>query len=287
MKFSRIVIILFCIFAINNAFSQSLPGIRVGFGMSTMAIAGDNPNTWPFASKLDPKGFAGANFSGPQLGASLKFYFPLDKSNQLFQKKDNMPIELKREFTLEEREEYLSYGDERVVLGLNNYWFEGQQVIPEGFNRHYFKHSQNVFNVELGYEECIYKIPKARSQVYAGASLMLTNVGESKIDYKITEIDNLNNEIPLDSESDKMNIEMENNRKNSTWRVGGNIKLGIEGALYDRFTLNASWGLGFLNINRDNNRGELFTHSKSMILTEYKETKVFTFLFSLLIKYRI
>lgn len=73
--------------------------------------------------------------------------------------------------------------------------------------------------------------------------------------------------------------------KKSTTRMGGVIKLGIDGELWDPWYVNISIGLGVMNLfGRKDARGELLTPIR---LNEYKENYVYNLLFSMLIQYRL
>lgn len=285
MKTLKIIFVLF-LFAFANLLSQGLPGIRIGAGISTFSIAGDNANVWPLYPRDVENLRHGANYSGPQLGYSLKLFVPIDSSNQLFY--DNIYSELDTNSTKSEIRKYNEMGDDRIVLGLNFYNFEGQQAIPDGFYRYYFTHKHKILNFELGLEKNIFKISAAHSQIFVGGNLLFTYISESEQKINVMKYDtDLRREVPENDITNAQNIALDKMKKGSAFRIGALGKIGIEGHIVPNITLNASWGIAWLNINKDDKRGELFTHNSTMVMNEYKESNVISYIFSLLLKYRL
>ena len=73
--------------------------------------------------------------------------------------------------------------------------------------------------------------------------------------------------------------------KPSTFRLGGALKLGIVGEIFDPWYLNTSIGIGVVNfVGKEDSRGELLTPSRRY---ENIESPLNLLLFTLLIQYRL
>ena len=250
LKYFLIIIVLLVVVIFNRTNAQFETKYSLQLGMTTLHILGDNPATKPMIER-DTTGNAvfGGSFDGGQPGFSLRLLMALDTSNII-----SIPIGI--DFTLFEALE--RYPVARYVS---------------------VKYKHTVFNPTfvVGLNYALVRYPISKSKIYAGlearGSLITSSRLESRLDF-----------LALDSTYTKV-LEI----KNSAFRLGAAVRLGIEGQVAKDWDVNMSCAIGVMNlIGRDNSRGELLTPLRKTPYTEEtKESYVYNFLFSMSIMYRL
>lgn len=171
-------------------------------------------------------------------------------------------------------------GDWRLVGGVNYTIYSAREKFPGDISIFKFSHSLNVLSPLVGINYTLFRFPTAMSSFYAGVEMRYNYIHGSEL---------------ILNENSRANDELLSQRsisKESAGRMGGLVKLGIEGEVHENYMINVSWGLDVLNaVGRDNNRGQLLTpYSKEVLIPgfgyELEEELTYNFYFSLMIQYR-
>lgn len=190
----------------------------------------------------------GAGFNAPQTGFSLRFFMTVDE-------------------------------DERFVVpfGMDYNFFRGAERYPIAkFISVHRKNEIDIPTVVAGLHYNLVRWPLANAKAYIGIEARGTFLPEGRIEDKI-------HYYFLDS-----TVTISENTKSSTFRLGGALRLGVEGQLHKRLFVNFNGAIGIMNlVGLDDERGELLTPFKKM--PYYLETKesfvyLFQYQFSLLYK---
>lgn len=174
-------------------------------------------------------------------------------------------------------------GDWRLVGGLNYTFYSARERFPSDLSENRLTHTVNILTPLVGINYTIFRFPSAMSSFYAGLQLRYNYIHGSE--FTFTETLNSTGEIVPRKPRDI--------GKENTGRVGGLLKLGIEGEISENYMINVSWGIDVLNaFGRDNGRGQLLTpfQQKDFVIvvpSELKEDLTYNFYFSLMIQYRI
>ena len=142
----------------------------------------------------------------------------------------------------------------RVVVGGEYIWMNSREVTSISYYIYnYSYHRVQFFDIYSGYHYAFWKAPYQNVKVYAGAELMLNNTTLNELDRGIIYIQNPTSSIT--------NLYA----KSSSMRLGGRIRAGFEGRLYEQLYINASFALGVYNLLlRDDSTGELFNSPNSL-----------------------
>lgn len=248
-------VLLCCFFQMQQVFSQ-IPQVRLSAGFTTQSFMGDEISANSLVAR-DSISLPGASFNGQQLGASLKAVVYLDSA-----KKFSMPIGL----------DYVRF-------------FGAQRLEVSQFYRIQLFNSLHVITPTLGLDYSMFKLPLANASMYAGVELrgsFFTGGTLMREDFL-----NFYKEVGgfrvFDRDSLLKTIEV--NTKPNTFRLGGALKLGVEGKIQGPMFLNISLSYGSPNLfGRDNARGELFTPDKTF---ESQETLVTQLFFHFMLQYRL
>ncbi len=257
MKYTRTLLTIFSVIVVlfpmtlGKANSQYAGNVFVAGGLSTIDLMGDNPSSLPMVDfaewqTADPDPVWGGGYTGPQSGMGLAFTFLLD-----------------------DEETY------RVPIGLDYYFFHSVQRVPLARDiTIHLKHTYSVGSLSLGFDYVYVRFPLAEAKSYVGVDTRLTLLAADKY----TMFRNFHNSDDLDS-TYKVQT------KDDAFRLGGTLKLGIEGKIYDRWYLNINAGYSVMNLLlRDDERGELFTPP---VQPETKENLVYGFVFRFFVQYRL
>lgn len=254
--FSLLLAVLLCsFFQTQSAFSQ-IPQIRLSAGFTTQSFMGDQIAANSLVAR-DSISLPGASFNGQQLGASLKAVVYLDADKKL-----SMPIGL----------DYVRF-------------FGAQRLEVSQFYRIQLFNSLHAITPTLGVDYSIFKLPLANASVYAGAELrgsFFTGGSLIREDflnfYKVVGGFNV-------FDRDSLLKTIETNTKPNTFRLGGAVKVGVEGKIQGPMFLNISLSYGSPNLfGRDNARGELFTPNNTFESQEGLVTQLF---FHFMVQYRL
>lgn len=183
-------------------------------------------------------------------------------------------IEVKGQYKLDD------VGDWRLVAGANYTFYSAREKIPRDKSIYRLSHTVNILSPLIGLNYYVFRFPTAMSSIYTGIEFRYNYVHGS--DYQVAEENKETGDIKTSKLFGKANA----------GRVGGLIKLGIEGELYENYMINVSWGVDALNVlARDNNRGQLLTpfsknDLKIGVDLENQEDLTYNFYFSLMIQYR-
>lgn len=233
------------LFASSIANSQFLRHTSIAVGLSTTQIMGDNAGRLPLqpSGEVEPYVFGGG-FLGAQPGIEFRITVPLDEERRW-----------------------------RVPFGLDYQFYSAKDRMPVGSSIvDYRDHSLQVITPYAGLSYVLQDFRFLKAKTYVSLEFraaMINNVKSIwREDYLYFE---------------DLDTTIVYRTKPETTRLGGVLKFGVEGKLFDPIQLNANVGLSLMNIvGRDENRRELLTPFR---LFEVKESFVLNLNFSLLFQY--
>lgn len=241
------------VFSVNHADAQIR--YRLAGGLSTDWITSDNPAVYRFASAdtaANPENEFGGALDGMQVGFGIRMYADLDAQKKF-----------------------------RVPVGIDMYTFSGVQALnsstPTGTYKLRLRHDVDIFTGIVGFEYSFMEFPLAYARVFVGGEIRPLYVAPNKIS---------KDEFVTEGGGIVYETHEEFNGKDGAFRVGGMLRLGIEGEIYYPVFLNTSVGYGVMNVigrdtrsTQDGGRGELLTPRPSNERTEQMLSHVnFTFM---------
>jgi hypothetical protein len=133
-------------------------------------------------------------------------------------------------------------------------------------------HSVNILDFYLGYHYAFFAAPFQNVKIYTGAEIMFNTVLSNELE--------TGEKYMLSPKNDTKNIAT----KDTEFRIGGRIRAGFEGKLYQNIYLNASFAIGAYNLLlRNDANGELFNSKNNF---ETKELLQPFFNYTLELQYR-
>ena len=161
----------------------------------------------------------------------------------------------------------------RIPFGLDYYIMNGVQRLPDKFYTIQASHTIHIPTLFAGFEYAFAELPLANAKAYAGFDLRLSMMAPTELEV------NLNYEKPDFPDTTRYF------GKSSATRLGTGLRVGIEGIVEDRWSVNISAGYTVFNLlGRDNERGELFTPSS---ITESVESMIGGITTAVIIQYRL
>lgn len=247
MNILKLIIILF-LFGSIASYSQMETHYRIGAGIITTQILGDNPaklSIINYSSKDDQ--VTGGSFPDAQPGVQLQFLFPIDEDAKF-----------------------------RIPVSLSYSFFRGKERV--NYNRNivdYYSHTLNIMGVNSGFQYAFLPVQFAHANMYAGLEISLNYINNIDIEWYR---DYLNNNVFKDEI-------YKTPPKEDALRIGGLFKLGVEGRLRKNFYINAGGAIGIMNIiGKNDNRGELLT---PITMFETIESNVYTLQVYILVQYNL
>lgn len=240
-----LIAILLLTVSISEA--QFPSGLKIATGLTTTSLLGDNPAKLPMVPMTDEEdAVTGGALTHAQPGFEFRLIMPVDNEQTYY-----------------------------VPLSFEYAFFTGRERINTSqFIVDIWTHSLDVISLSTGLNMNFYKMDFANAQIYAG------------IEGRVSFIGNIDTRAERDY--------LENLLEDETWivppkenatRIGGTLRLGVEGKLRDVFHVNAGFAFSAMNlIGKDNERGELFTPIKVL---EVKESTVTTFQVFILLQFNI
>lgn len=163
--------------------------------------------------------------------------------------------------------------DYRIPFGLDYFVMSGVQRVPDRFYTIVANHTIHIPTIFAGFEYAFADLPLANAKAYAGFDLRMSMLAPTELEVK------LNYEKPDFPDTTRYF------GKTGASRLGAGVKLGIEGVVEERWSVNISVGYTAFNLlGRNNERGELFTPSA---VTESVESIIGALTSSVLIQYRL
>jgi len=161
----------------------------------------------------------------------------------------------------------------RLIVGGEYIWMNSREVNSVTSNIYnYSYHKVQFADFYLGYHYAFWAAPFQEVKIYSGAEIMLNNITLHKLDRGTVYESNPANNVALLY------------TKDPSTRIGGRIRAGFEGRLYQQIYINASFTLGIYNLLlRDDSTGELFNSPNSF---EKKESHQPFFNYLLSFQYR-
>lgn len=255
MNYRKFAFVVLLIMAATSLEAKLIERYKIGFGLSTMKIMGNNPATDnlieqkivknPTTQEPDTVISYGGSLNAIQPGLSLRMTLePTDDGRH------RIPVEI----------DWTHYSSgERIPVSaylIINYW-----------------HSVHNVSFGTGYHYVFYNLKWARARLYGGIDLKASMFFGSELLYR----DRWVNMPSLDTS-------YVINSKENAFRLGGFARLGVEGDLLNNWSVNSSIAFGSPNLLlRDNKRGELLTPLQYL---ETKEQIVSLFNVSLMVQYK-
>jgi hypothetical protein len=190
----------------------------------------------------------GAGFDGQQAGISLRMLYGIDAVKNM-----------------------------RVTAGLDYYFLRGIQRNQFTSSTLFFTYSVDMPTLVLGTEYALLEYPPGDARIYAGIEARGALTIAKPINFRLVRL-----------KGDTLIQSGKGEIKENAFRLGGAVRLGIDGEIYDPFYVNFSVGYGIINlVGRDDSRGELFTPNHTAVgYIEAKENFIHNMLVSFLIQYR-
>ncbi len=191
----------------------------------------------------------GGSFNGPQTGLSIRFFMTLDEDEDFV-----MPIGL----------------DYNFYRGLERYPISKFISIKR-------RHEVDIPVIAAGLNYNFWRWPLAKAKAYVGMEIRGAFVSQGSLE-------DTEEYFQLDS-----TYTTTINTKDAAFRLGGALRLGIEGIVYERLYVNFSGAVGVMNlIGRDDERGELLTPFKELPLyNETEEQLLAWFQYAFTLQYRL
>ena len=141
----------------------------------------------------------------------------------------------------------------RVILGGESIWMSSKEVrTHSSLIYSYSQHKVQFTDFYFGYHFVFWNVPFQNVKIYSGAEMMLNNITLNELERGTVYLQNSSNNFAITY------------KKDATTRIGGRIRAGFEGRLYEQLFINASFTLGIYNLLlRDNSTGELFNSVNS------------------------
>ncbi len=137
----------------------------------------------------------------------------------------------------------------RTIAGLEYLSMTSKEILPMSLTAYYYaRHDISLFDIYLGYHYAFWCIGFQDTKVYAGPEIMFNTMPVNEYEKGIKYQNSPQNDLVQESVS-----------KPFAFRIGGRIKLGIEGKLYENILANIGFTGGIYNLLlRDDATGELF-----------------------------
>lgn len=244
-KFFYVGIVALIVLMSESAKALEFEGWSIAGGLATTRLYGDNRATEPLA----PYDSTGEIYAGGSFNAvqpGIDLKATLNFKNGL-----------------------------KIPIGIQYDFYNSRERHPiSPYMTAYFRYNLNIFSFYSGAFYTLYNFKWANAKIYSGAVLkanyiMNTDL-EREYDYDL---------VPEQNETRKLKT------KDNAFRLGAELKLGVEGDLQNRFGIDLNTGFGVINlIGADDNRRELLTP-----FTDYEtvENKVYTFSFNIMLKYKM
>ena len=157
----------------------------------------------------------------------------------------------------------------RLITGGEYIWMNSREARSiSSMSYAYYYHRVQFLDFYLGYHYAFWAAPFQDVKIYAGAEAMLNNITLNELETGIAYLRNPTNNTSFSF------------TKDATTRVGGRIRAGFEGRLYENLFINASFTLGLYNLlMRDDSTGELF-NSRNSFETKESLQPFFNYLIS-------
>lgn len=161
----------------------------------------------------------------------------------------------------------------RLPIGIDYQIFRAYERFPLVVTSEVFRQKLNIMSFYTGINYTLIKFPVADARLFASLEPRFSYIHllsfEQDIDYK--------NPARRDSI-------VSYPTKNNAFRIGGSLKLGIDGKVKNNFYVNVSFGISSVNLLlRDDDRAELFTPDKSF---QDGESIVGTMNMTIMLQYR-
>lgn len=259
-KLLSLVCLLALVFSIGTLSTFAQIRYRVAAGLSTSWVPNDNPATYRLTGRISTTDSLnagipyGGGLDGLQNGIGVKVFIDLDKQKTY-----------------------------RIPLGIDYHAYRGAQGMATDIYSMILRHSVDIWTGIAGFEYSFVEFPMAFARAFVGTEVRGSIVGASKIERTLENYDFNGNVISSATERFS--------QKSAVFRLGGAMRLGIEGELYYPVFLNTSISYGVLNVlGRDSRgtvaggRGELLTPDR---LNEGAESVVHQVNFTFMIQVRL
>ncbi len=224
------IVVVICLSFWTSTEAVSQLRFRVAAGLSTNWITNDNPATYRITGVGDPTDSTagyGGGLDGVQTGWGIAGFADIDKQKTY-----------------------------RVPFGIDFWGMSGTQTLNARTFTIAVRNEVQIYSGHVGFEWSFVEFPLAYARAYIGGEARFNHIGGNSInvyeEYRSTS-------PPLIRDTTYIG-------KEAATRIGGMVRIGIEGELYYPLFLNTSLAWGVMNlIGRDSRptweggRGELLT----------------------------
>jgi len=171
-------------------------------------------------------------------------------------------------------------GDWRLVGGLNYTAYAARERLPREKVTYRLKNNLDIISPLVGINYTLIRFPSAMSSIYIGAEARYNYIfGQSfVVEADFVDTGEITTQV--------------RDTKDAVSRMGGLVKIGLEGELHENYMINVSWGVDALNLlGADDSRGQLLTpyipdENTTTLGFEQEEQLTYNFFFSIMIQYR-
>ncbi len=164
----------------------------------------------------------------------------------------------------------------RIPIGISQNFMSSANTRPassQGILTRY-NHNIDLIKLNAGFHVALFDFPSSEAKVYIGSELIYSFIINSNYSERF--------DFLAAGEDD---VDLAKMSKENATRIGGLLRLGVEGHLHKRMYINVGLGMGCLNVfGRDDERGELFTFTNTI---EIQESYVYFIDFSLILQYHL
>jgi hypothetical protein len=139
----------------------------------------------------------------------------------------------------------------RAVVGAEAIFMNAKEINSYGSVAYWYMHHKVQFaDIYAGYHFAFYEAPFQEVKAIIGAEVMFSNMFTNEVTAGLKKL----------KESSVIVSEYEQTySKDAATRIGGRIRLGFEGRVYEKLYVNAGFNIGIYNLLlRDDTNGELF-----------------------------
>ncbi|MFC2131510.1 hypothetical protein ACFLSQ_08750 [Bacteroidota bacterium] len=241
----------FALISTTQSMNAQLDRVKFSVGLSTIQILGNNLATKPFEHEEAGIYMFGGSFDQSQSGLKLEALFALD-NEEIFE----------------------------IPVGFEYYFYKGREKEQmQGLSDRKFRHDVNIMTFVLGFNYSFFKFNPLNSvaKFYVGLDTRSSIIFQGRFEQITNDVEqNIFETLTYDTKED-------------AFRLGGVLKLGLNGRLYEPLYVDFSAGIGIMNlIGKDDNRGELLTPFKHTVrYNEDEENLVYNYHLTMMLQVKL
>ncbi len=157
----------------------------------------------------------------------------------------------------------------RGIIGTEFLALKSLEKMPNSSASYLFaKHKVSLFDIFFGYHYAFWDMKWQNAKLYCGPEIMLNTMLNNKFEGGMKYLASNN-----DSSHNNDINRIISTTKNLAFRIGGRIRIGVEGQIIDNWYVNSSFSIGIYNfLLRNSETGELFNSKNEYETQEQLQT---------------